>query len=243
MNKWIQSFLLHPFFNRFNLSFIMLWLVAGVWPGVPDVFFIGLAVEAAYLVIRGIIDRGQNPYFQIRKLSFQSRRNYLDVAQKAALIQDAFENADAKSKILNYSLNQAKRLTKVFLELLIMEKRVDDYLKMSAKENFDQKLISLRNTVSQSTGERKSLALRNLEIYEKRVNKYRKMIEDYKMIRLQLDTIKNTLDLLSDTAVGLKMPEDTSTQVDLLMTNMDDAETFMEDLRSTVPIAEPIKVE
>ncbi len=242
MNKWIESFLLHPFFNRFNLSYIFLWFGVGIWPGEPDFFLAGLFSEVLYLVIRGVVDRGANPYLQIRKLSFQARRRFLTVAERASKIKDAFESADAESKILNYSLNQAKRLSKVFLELLIMEKRFEDYLKRTTKENFELKSTKLRQAVEGSTGQRKSLALRNLEIFEKRRSKHEKMKNDLGIIRLQLDTIQNTLDLLFDTALGLGMPDDSSPQVDLLLTNMEDAETFIEDLRDTVPIYQSTKV-
>lgn len=241
MNKWTRSFLLHPFVNRYNLLYLMSWFCTGLFTELPHVFITGLAVEAAYLIARAVLDRSGNPKFQVRKLSTQAKRRFLTVAQKAATIEQDFQAADSRSKLLNHSLRQAKRLTNVFLDLLIMDWRITRYVH-TIKENYDQKIAQLSSQLDNTDGEIKALVERNLEIYRKRREKYFEMLEKQLVIRGRLDTIENTLNLLADTALGLRDPADTSGQVELLLTNVQDAETFVNDIRQIVPQSSRMRV-
>ena len=240
MNKWTQSFLLHPFANRFNLLYLLGWFVAGVGTDLPHVFLIGLGLEAAYLAIRATLDRSDNPHFLMRRLPGSSKRRFLNVARKSAAIERDFQAADPQSQLLNHSLAQAKRLTRVFLDLLLMDHRMSRYIN-SIRENFDQKILQLKSKLPGATGRTKSQIEWNIEIYEKRREKYFEMEKKRKVIEGQLDVIENTLNLLADTALGLSSPGDSTEQVELLMTNMEDAEIFVNDIRELVPESSRIR--
>ena len=243
MNKWIQSFLLRPFFNRFNMAFFLGWISVGLFTELPHVFIYGLAVESIYLILRGAMDRSENSLLQMRKLPAPSKKRFLKVAKNAGMIQRNFEAADPKSKLLSHSLTQAKGLRKVFLELLLMDDKLNKYIG-TIRENFDQKIVGFQNEAQTSSGEMKELAQRNQAIYEKRRQKYFEMIEKQKVIRGRLDTIENTLKLLSDTAMGIHAPSEvvTDSQIELLLTNVQDAEDFIGEFRQDVPIMPKQKV-
>lgn len=243
MNKWTQSFLLHPFFNRFNMTFFLGWISVGLFTELPHVFLSGLAAETIYLIARGVLDRSGKPIFQMRKLPAPAKRRFLKVAQSAGMIQKNFVAADPESKLLNHSLNQAKRLARVFLELLLMDDKLNKYIG-AIRENFDQKIAGFLREAQTSTGEMKELAERNQSIYEKRRQKFFEMIEKQKVIRGRLDTIENTLKLLGDTAMGIHEPSEvvTDSQIELLLTNVQDAEDFIGEFRRTVPLMEQQKV-
>jgi hypothetical protein len=235
MNKWLQSFLLHPFFNRFNMLYLASWFLVGVGTKVPHVFIGGLSVEVLYLVVRAIIDRSGKPMFQIRKLPSSSKRRFIEVSKQAAYIEKNFEAADPYSKLLNTSLTQAKRLLRVFIDLLLMENRIDKYIR-TIRENFDQKIAQLKQQVAQTDGEIKRIAEKNLEIYEKRRNKYLEMVEKKQIIDGRLNTIENTLKLLADTSAGIKGPEDTEGQIEMLISNVEDAESILGEFNQAVPL-------
>lgn len=234
MNSWYKSFVLHPLFNRFNMIYMVTWFFAGVATELPHVFISGLAVEGIYLAVRYALDKTGINIFQLRKLPSAQKKRFLDVAEKAARIQDDVNLASPNSPLMNHSAGQAKRLTHVFLQLLLMEYRLSTYIR-SINENYDDKIRELTGRLSVSQGEVKNLLQKNLEIYLKRREKYFAMVEKEKVIAGRLDTIENTLKLLGDTTVGLGSPNNVSDQLDLLLTNVQDAETFMTEMDEYVP--------
>jgi hypothetical protein len=234
MNKWLKSFWLHPFANRFNLLYMMGWFGAWAFADIPHAFLAGFAGEVIYLLVRGAIDRSSgNPLAQVRRLPYGMRKRFLEMADKAAAIERDFNAADAESKLLHHSLTQTKRLTLVFLELLLADHRIAVYLG-NIKVNFDDKIVALESEAETASGQIKTLAEKNVEIFKKRREKYLQVIEKQQIIKGRLDTIENTLRLLGDMAVGIGQPEDTDSQIELLLTNVQDAEMFVGEIREVV---------
>jgi hypothetical protein len=234
MNKWLQSFLLHPFFNRFNGIFFAGWIGAGLFTELPHVFLTGFAIEVAYLVFRGMLDRTGRPLFMLRRLPTPAKKRFLAVADMAHTIEQDFERIAPDSKLLDRSADQAKRMAGTFLNLLISEYRIETYLK-SIREDFNAKISELTIQAQSASGEMKELIERNIEIYRKRQEKFGELQQKQVVIRGRLDTIENTLNLLSDTAASLGKPGEVSQHLDLLMTNVADAEIVIDQVQQMVP--------
>ena len=239
MNKWLRSFYLHPFFNRFNMLFFTLWAGTGMFTDLPHVFLTGLGIEAAYIGVRTLIDRSRIPMFRMRRLPSAKKKKFLEIADKHARIEDLFENIAPNSALLDHSSDQARRLTRVYLELLLMDQRIELYLR-SLRENYDQKIRELTEHLQTAQGEMRSLYEKNLEIYKQRRQRYFETLEKQKIIRGRLETIENTLKLIEGMAIGMGAPEEISDKLDLLLTNVQDAENFMGDLDRTIPRAKVV---
>ncbi|MCZ7583547.1 MAG: hypothetical protein M5R36_09550 [Deltaproteobacteria bacterium] len=233
---WYKSLLLHPVANRFNAAYLFVWVIACLQdPGPsPLLFWGGLGLEALYVGARLGLEFSGRPLFQLRFLKKDTRERYFGVMKRVRQIKTDFRNVGQLSTLLEGQMRHVNRMASVFLELLILRSRIDAYVR-GIHENYDQKISDIQAKVATAEGEVKQVFQQNLEIYKQRRAKYFEVMGKRAIIEARLDTIENTLNLLGDYAMGMAAPGPAQDQIELLVSNIQDAEMFVSDVKSTVP--------
>ncbi|MBZ0270957.1 hypothetical protein K8I61_02905 [bacterium] len=246
---WYKSLLLHPFANRWNFAYMALWAIAcGADPGPsPLLFYSGLAVEIGYIATRLGLEFSGRPLFQLRFLKKEDRERYFRLRKRVGQVESDLKNVGSFQTLLEGHIRDTKRMSEVFLELLILRSRIDSYVR-GIHENYDQKIAELKSRLPAADGEVKKMMEQNLQIYEQRRAKYFEVMEKRAVLEARLDTIENTLNLLGDYAMGMAQTGTSrdelsaQAQIDLLIDNIKDAEMFVSDVKTSVPQSGSLRV-
>jgi len=240
---WYKSLLLHPFANRFNGLYLFSWVVACMahtGPS-PGIFYAGLGIEALYFGVRMALELSGRPLWQLRFLKKDCRERYFRLMKRVHQIRTDFRSVETLQTLLEGQMKQVKRMARVFLELLILRSRIDHYVR-NIHENYDQKIEDIRSKLPAAEGQIKEILEQNLEIYKKRRIKYFEVMEKRAIIESRLDNIENTLNLLGDYAIGMAAPGQAQDQIELLVSNIQDAELFVSDVKAAVPQSGSLRV-
>jgi len=234
--KSYKSLLLHPFANRFNFLFLIAWLYA-CHRGesfFSTTFFLGLGIEALYFGARMALEVSGRPLWQLRFLKKDARERYFRLMTRVHQIRQDFRNLQSLQGLLQNQSVNIKEMTTVFLELLLLRSRIDSYVR-GIHENYDQKIAEIKSRLPTAQDEIKKILAMNLETYEQRRAKYFEVMGKRAIIEARLDSIENTLNLVGDYAMSMAEPRMAQDQIELLVTNIKDAESFISEIKDTVP--------
>lgn len=232
--KWTKSFLLHPWINRFNLLYLAAGAVATISVPVDNIGWFVLAGEAVYLFARSVLDRGNLPAFQIRKLRTRARARYLKIWNIADHMKHDLNAGRHTAAGLTASVEQVDRLRHSFLELLLLHRRIEQYTQRQ-QINYPGKIARLNRDIAVAADPAQQAMLQsNLLLLKKRQKVYQDLRQRAKTIEARLDAIENSLQLLSEVGIGLIDPAEVSQQVEVILTNVEDAETFVNEMAEVV---------
>ena len=232
--KWIKSFLLHPWFNRFNLLYLFGGFAA-MGLAQPAEYFVWswLGGEAAYLLIRGWLDRSETPLFLLRRLPYKERNQHLQLWENARRVRHDFAANQHQVAALAGHQGQLKRMMNSHLELLLLRSRLDGYFR-SLRINYDEEIARTKARLSIAPEAEKGLLEQNLQVLLKRRSTFADLIERRRALDTRLETIENAVGLLREIGYGLTNPAEVADQVEVLMSNVADAETFANELHRVV---------
>lgn len=238
---WFRSLILHPFANRFNLLFLLGWLIVCWSTKGSAPFLVGLGLELGYFGSRMALEFSGRPLWQLRFLKKNARERYFTLVKRVRQIRIDFSNPGPLQSLLKGQIKPIKKMARVFLELLILRSRIDAYVK-GIHENYDQKISEIKAKLPEADGEMRKILEQNLDIYSQRRRKYFEVMDKRALIEARLDAIENTLNLLGDYAMGMVEPGQAPAQIELLVSNIQDAESFVSELQSAVPQSSSLRV-
>jgi len=236
--KWTKSFLLHPMFNRFNLLFLAGGFGAAIFTDVPYLGWIVVGGEALYLFVRGALDRSTLPAFHLRGLPFKDRQRYLHLWSTADHVRRDLEANKHRFAAMSASRHQINRLLRSFLELLLLKHRLESYFR-ARRGNYDLEISRLRQRLIVADEKDKVLLQNNLQVLEKRQAVYADLLRLAASLDTRLDTIEHSLRLLAEVSVGMGDPVEVTSQVEVILANVEDAESFVHELHGVV---DPLRV-
>jgi len=232
--KWIKSFYLHPWVNRFNLLYLVAGALATATAPVDNIGWFVLAGEALYLLVRGALDRSDMPQFRIRKLPIRARMRYVKIWDIAERMKRDLDSNLHFAAGLTASVGQVDRLRHSFLDLLLLHQRIVQYTRWQ-QTNYPDKIAQLNREIALANDPTQREVLQsNRQLLEKRQKVYQDLMQRSKTIEARLDTIENSLQLLSEVGIGLIDPAEVSQQVQVILTNVEDAETFVNEMAEVV---------
>lgn len=230
--RWLKSFYLHSFLNRFNMAYIALW--AGVcWTTEGNLpFWIGLAVEAGYLAGRSWLEaKSSNPFWRIRTIGWTRRNRFLALWERADAVKRDLARISGVQGLMAASGAQIDKLIRLFIDMLIAEEKIDKYMRIQ-RADFGEQILELQRKLAGAQGEMANILEKNIELTRQRSEKYRQVTIHRDLISARLNTIENTIGLLKESAIGLGMqPENLTSNVEALVQNVSDAQSLVSEFQ------------
>lgn len=232
--KWIKSFLLHPWVNRFNLLYLFAGLTAVMTvPGDYNLGWFVLGGEAAYLTVRGILDRSRLPAFQLRRLPAKERQRYLRLWETARRVEEDLQANSHRIGAMSASATQVKSLLKSFLELLLAGRRIDSNV-LGRRIDFNAEILKANAQKAAAQEAERTILDRNIEVLKKRQENYLELVEKRRLIDHRLGAIENAIELLAEVGAGLSDSSEAADQVQVILSNVEDAQSFVEELNQVI---------
>lgn len=158
------------------------------------------------------------------------------VQKQEQINQLARQNPAFTVELLSGELKKLDDLVGAFLDLSVTCSRYEDYLGSIAVDEIERDLRRYQNLLEHETGEKRTLAQKNVVVLTKRKEKYGEIHANLSSARGQLELIENTFRLLADQIVTMRSPQELSGQLDELL---DGVEAVRQTTRETEHLLQP----
>ncbi|MGC8832657.1 MAG: hypothetical protein ACP5R4_01280 [Armatimonadota bacterium] len=193
---------------------------------VPRMRWFRARVDAAQRRERGLSEDIESLVAQITGFD---RQRYLRLRH----IRDSIHQSvpPENSRIVSDELAKLDRLLYSFLRMLVNANRYRKHLERLEEDEIDAKLERARRAVqSAADPELRSMHEKNLEILEKRraeIGRFRRSVD---RMETQLEMIENTFSYVADKFVAMCPPEEISSDLDALISNVESTEAVVAEL-------------
>jgi len=247
--KYVKAAFLHPLNIAALLGIGAAWAFgAHVEPGAAPMVLkhapLFYLLEVPYLVyvpkmrwFRARVDAAQRlkrePLDEIESLAAQvtgfDRQRYLRLRH----IRDSIHQnvPPENARIVSDELAKLDRLLCSFLRMLVNVNRYRKHLERLEEDEIDAKLERARRAVQTDVDpELKSMHEKNLEILEKRKSEIGRFRRSVDRMETQLEMIENTFSYVADKFVAMCPPEEISSDLDALISNVESTEAVVAEL-------------
>ena len=179
------------------------------------------------LAIAGVVERDQQRCRALRD-------------KKAQIDRLCAENPSFTADLLRGELDKLDQLVASFIEMCVTCNRYVEYLDtvdLDAIERDIRRYTALCDR-EPAGGERRTLAMKNLDVLHRRKAKVAEIRQYVGTARSQLDLIENTFQLLADQIVTMRSPQELSGQLDSLI---DGVEAVRQTTRETDKLLQAIE--
>jgi hypothetical protein len=145
------------------------------------------------------------------------------------LLQSKFGDSDPFAKD---NLGKLDRLSISYIQMLVALTEYDQYVGLVDPESIERDLEAARLATEQSSASLRDVGLKQVELLEGRLERYRKAEHTMSLIRAQLKNVETTMKLLLDTAMTAADPKRVGRDIDIVLQNIRDSEILSAELAS-----------
>lgn len=170
------------------------------------------------------------------------RKRYLELEQLTARLRmDEAGNVggrtltqrELKDPLLKENMRKVATLLASYLKLGVSVTRYHSYLQNVDSQRIKNDIERLQKELEGTEDERvKDVRQKNVDILQKRLEKIEKARANVKYLEAQMDTIEDTMRLVVDQAITLSDPKGMSTQIDSLLTTLQDTDLIAAEMES-----------
>ncbi|CAN5616305.1 hypothetical protein BH23BAC4_BH23BAC4_06300 [soil metagenome] len=241
------NFTKEAFLQPLNLVFLLVALLTAFFlTGVPaDVLLLfTAAIELLYLgivprnerfrrVIRSrAVQEHRNPASEadvLQTLSRSSQKRYVSYRTLEKQIAENYKKLSYASQgILDAHLAKLDALLDSYLSLLSTKERYHSFTERTAETDVVNSIAALRDEIKVDPPRVRAVKERRLSILEKRLERYKKALENLAIIEAQLETIEDVTKYIYEQSLTMRNPEEVSFQLDTLVNEVEETQAAVE---------------
>jgi hypothetical protein len=246
----IQDYVRYAFHNYYNYGVLTLFGGLTVLDWNWGWAFVGAALEAIYLYalvsnprfqrhVESVaedeqhvrVDKLRDALWQYIDPKLQKR--YQDVEQLSARLRKDMPNfSQLRDPLLKENIRKISTLLASYLKLCVAITRYRGYLSSVDPQQLNKDIDRLEQEALDAEPRVVEIKQKNIDILQKRLEKNTKAKANVEYLSAQLDTIEDTMRLVVDQAVTLSDPKGMSTQIDSLLTTLNDTELIAQEIDS-----------
>ncbi len=138
----------------------------------------------------------------------------------------------AQQSLLSGTIDQAYELKSRYISMLSAETQMDSYLRNNDARQLQQKLNALASELNTTSDQLRSVKAQQKEILQKRLEKLHTMEENSKIIKAQLESFQDLVQLLKEQTMTMNDPHELNQQVHSILTQIQVADSVLIDLDS-----------
>lgn len=173
-------------------------------------------------------------------LTEQSANRYRAFREKYRLVSEKASADFPNNALIEASMQKLETLSDTYLKLLFSLERSQAYLGKIDSKTLQDKMTREMKEIEGADFQIKQMRMRNIDMLNKRLAKIEKGKENIKVMVAQIDMIEQSMEMMTDDMMTTEKISEVGTQIDLMMTNMEDANRIIGEMDSLVINAEPI---
>jgi len=186
----------------------------------------------------GLIARKEREQYA-SMLSLEHADRYRALRKKYRAISDRAERDLEDEPLVEAAIQKLEGLSDTYLRFLLTLQRTTDFLKEVDRARLTAQLEEARHEAEAAEGQIRQMRERSATLIEKRLSQVDQAEENQRHIEEQLKMIEIGVDAIHDEVITMDRMTEVGTQIDLIMTNLSDAERTVTEMDSLVK-ARPI---
>lgn len=173
----------------------------------------------------------------LRTLTDFERGRYRQLDGLAQEIRQNYRGLDASSRMLVDELeSKLDFLLSFYLRMRHSVARYERYFSTTNPEHFEERLHMLEQEIATSPERVREIKARTKAVLEKRMEKYKKALENKQLVDAQTETVQEVLQLLRDQSYSMRDPRSITEQLDGLVSAAEETERGVRDLEDLLAL-------
>lgn len=167
----------------------------------------------------------------LRALTDDERRRYRDLQTLSGDIRENYRGLDSSSRMLLDELVQKLEfLLAFYLRMRYSVMRYEAYFSTTDPEKIQERVAMLDHEMATGPQRVQQIKARTKAVLEKRLERYKKALENKQLIEAQTETVQEVLQLLRDQSYSIRDPRSITEQLDGLVTSAEETERGVRDM-------------
>jgi hypothetical protein len=173
----------------------------------------------------------------LRFLADSERVRYRQLEHQAQEIRNNYAGLDATSRMLVDELEgKLGFLLSFYLRMRHSLSRYDRYFSTTDPERMQERMAMLDHEIADGAPRVKEVKTRTRQVLEKRMERYRKALENKQLIDAQTETVQEVLQLLRDQSYSMRDPRSITEQLDGLVSSAEETERGVRDMEDLLSL-------
>jgi len=169
----------------------------------------------------------------LQNLSPELQSRYVHCAQICGSIRTNFAQLSAQSQIFLEQIDtRMQGLLSGYARLLFALAQQQQYLQTTAQDQIKREIASLEKTLSSEPPRVQEINQKRIEILNKRLEKFDKIIENRKVVDAQCAAVEDVLMLVRDQSVTMRDPQQVSDRLDSLVHDVEQTEQTVQQVET-----------
>jgi hypothetical protein len=174
-----------------------------------------------------------------QEIPVEMRQRYTDLDKVCRRIRENYSRLSSMSQIFAHQTeDKLQGLLQAYLRLLHAAWQHREYLKTTDLTVVERELAQLQKTHESGTAKLREINARRIEILQKRVEKFTKIVENREVIDAQCAAVEDVLGLIRDQSVSMRDPQQVSNHLEVLVRDVEQTEETVrqvEDIFGNIP--------
>jgi len=167
----------------------------------------------------------------LRALSPSERQRYHALEILAAEIRQNYRDLDPSSRILLEELShKLDFLLTFYLRMRFSLSRYEAYFATTDPKRLEERVAALSGEIAKGTERVQAIKARTKAVLLKRLERYKKALENRQLVDAQTETVQEVLQLLRDHSFSMRDPRTISEQLDGLVSAAEETERGVKDM-------------
>ena len=173
----------------------------------------------------------------LRFLADVERVRYRQLEHQAQEIRNNYAGLDATSRMLVDELEgKLGFLLSFYLRMRHSMSRYERYFSTTDPERMQERISMLDHEIANGSPRVKEVKTRTRLVLEKRMERYRKALENKQLIDAQTETVQEVLQLLRDQSYSMRDPRSITEQLDGLVSSAEETERGVRDMEELLSL-------
>lgn len=174
-------------------------------------------------MLRALNDFERGRYNQLEGLAQEIRRNYRGLDSSSRMLLDELEGK------LDFLLS-------FYLRMRYSIARYERYFSTTDPEKLQERLYMLDQEIQSGPEKVREVKARTKAVLEKRMERYKKALENKQLIDAQTETVQEVLQLLWDQSYSMRDPRTITEQLDGLVSSAEETERGVRDMEELLAV-------
>jgi hypothetical protein len=169
----------------------------------------------------------------LQNLSPEMQSRYVHCAQICGSIRSNFAQLSSQSQIFLEQIDtRMQGLLNGYARLLMSAAQQQTYLKSTGQDEIKREIASLQKTLSSEPPRVQEINQKRIEILNKRLEKFDKIVENRKVVDAQCAAVEDVLMLVRDQSVTMRDPQQVSDRLDNLVHDVEQTEQTVQQVET-----------
>jgi hypothetical protein len=178
----------------------------------------------------------------LRSLPDAERRRYQELLRLSGEIRENYRGLDETARTLIDDLvGKLDFLMAFYLRMRYSVARYEAYFASTDPEQIEERIAMLEHEMAEGPERIQQIKSKTKAVLEKRLERYKKALENKQLVEAQTETVQEVLRFLRDQSFSIKDPRSIAEQLDGLISNAEVTERGVKDLEALFEVdSEPL---